>query len=362
MTTSLEKAMEALGVDQKTVYVPAKDTSTAKSRKARALAEDLNKGKHKNLTGNEKEIATTERSKGVKGLKPIASDANECTAGPAMCMMAAVEPDDYVEPKWADFVFNIWPQLSDTPAVMTEGPRGTGKTQMAVVLAARLGRPLLLVNCQPDTTAELLLGTPRVRGGSDYWEPGPIMLAAKYNAVLGLDEFNVMGPGAQLGIKPIADSLIGGLFIPYIGERIEWPDPRIICNCNPDYAGTRIMQEACRDVMETVVAGYLPPQDEEDLIVKRTGCARNTVANAVKTANAIRAAAKPSQGGDALPIKFDLSPRALFSFAKRVVAGQNIDNAWEEAVINRVGSTFQTAATREAVKQTSKVTGGFTLS
>lgn len=290
---------------------------------------------------------------------PLASDAHEPEeAGDHISVVTPTEPADYIEPEWARFVLDHWHNMPDTPAVMIEGARGTGKTQLAKVVASRLGRKLVLVNCQPDMTAEMLLGTPRIKNGADYWQPGPIMIAAKLNAVLLLDEFNVLTPNAQLGIKPICDAVIRGLFNAYTGQFIKWPDPKVLLACNPDYQGTRALQEACRDVMETVVADYLPPDDELRICVGRTGCEHSVMENAIKTATAIRAAARDGDN-EGMQLRFDLSPRALLSFGRRVIAGQSIDRAWQEAVINRVGSSFSVAATRATVVELSKSVGDY---
>lgn len=297
-------------------------------------------------------VATEPESNGAAETTPVGSNT-------AACLMRAAEPSYFIEPPWGKFILDLWPKLPECPAVLMEGARGTGKTLIALVIAARLGRPCLLVNCQPDMTAEMLLGTPRIKAGSDYWSPGPIMLAAQHNAILVLDEFNVLSPAAQLGIKPICDGVIKGLYIPYTGERIEWPDPRVICCVNPDYQGTRMLQEACRDTMETVCCDYLPQADEIRMICARTGADKDVVSNAVNCANAIRAAARGENSADGMPLAFDLSPRALLSFGRRVVARQSADVAWKEAVIDRCGTSFQGAATREAVRQISMSIGGY---
>lgn len=288
-------------------------------------------------------------------LEPVASDATPD------CLSRPVEPSDYIEPKWADYLLNIWDTLGarSPNAVLLTGPRGTGKTLAAEVYAARRSRLLLVCNCNPEMTAESLLGTPRLslkKHGGDYWMPGPIMLAAQYNAVLLLDEFTSLGTASQVALNPLADRAgLGGVFIPYTGERLSWLNPRIICAVNEGYAGTRDIQPALRDRFETMHAVYLDPSDEEALLVARTGCDAPLAAKAVACANAIRAAARGEYGQ--MPLDFDLSPRPLMSFCDRAVAGQPHAVAWREAVLGRIGYSFRTEATRAAVEQISSAAG-----
>jgi MoxR-like ATPase len=308
------------------------------------------------------EAEAPEESPAEEAETPQADPVEEKAADDmGLALMDPQEPADYIEPDWAQFMFHLWDSMDNMPAVLMGGPRGTGKTISAIVYAARRGRKLLIVNCNPDMTAESLVGTPRLnlkKHGGDYWQPGPIIIAAKQDAVLLLDEFNLMAPAAQAALNPLTDAVQNGIFIPYTGERLEWRKPRIICAVNEGYAGTREIQQAFRDRPETMIADYLEEGNEINLIVARTGLEQDICERAVKTANAVRAAAK-GDSGSVMPIEFDLSPRALLSFAKRVVAGQDVDRAWREAVLNRIGSSFRTAATRGAVRQISINTGAF---
>jgi hypothetical protein len=298
--------------------------------------------------------------------KPVKPTPEEQAAGDAMGMMLVdpVEPSDYIQPDWADYAFNYWHRIKDSLAVIFGGARGTGKTLTAIVLAARMGRKLLICNCNPDMTAESLIGTPRLNlkeHGGDYLQPGPILVAAKTGAVLLLDEMNLMPSAVQAAMNPVIDTVQRGLTVQYTGERISWENPRVICCLNEGYAGTKEIQQAFRDRPESMVATYLPPADEVNLLIGRTGCARDDAEKAVKTASAIRAAATGDASSVTLPIDFDLSPRALISFCSRVVAGQEPNRAWREAVLNRIGYSARVRATLEAVKQLSINAGGFNL-
>lgn len=272
------------------------------------------------------------------------------------------EPKDFIEPDWAHYLFRIWDTVKGVVSnvILLSGPRGTGKTLAAEVYAARRKRPIIKVNCTPDMTAESLLGTPRLdfKGGGDRWQPGPLMLAAQYGAVLLLDEFNAMSTAAQIAVNPIGDRDPATVFVPYTGESFVWHRPRVIACVNEGYTGTREIQPALRDRFETLQATYLPESREIDLVRGRTGLAFEIAERAVKTANAIRAAAA---GNDTsvVPIDFDMSPRALLMFGARVMAGQSEADAWRQAVIGRAGYSIRTEAVRAALENISKTVGGF---
>ena len=271
--------------------------------------------------------------------------------------------DDYIRPAWGEFFYDLWPKIDSILAVILYGPRGTGKTLAALQWAHENGHTkVVLCNCHPDMTAEKLLGTKRLdlktRGG-DYWQPGPIMLAAMFDCPLILDEFNITGPSTQVVMNPLCDGVQKGILIPATGERIRWEKPRIICCVNEGYAGTRPLQEAFRDRAEPVITTYLPEADEARLLNSRTDCDLFTCQHATKTAAAIRAAAKGDPNSGNMPLEFDLSPRALFSYCLRVHHGQEKAKAWWEAIIGRMGYSIQSESTRATVQKLSENVGGF---
>lgn len=283
----------------------------------------------------------------------------------ARAMIWPKEPSDYIEPDWAHYMFRVWDHIRlHVPLVLMTGPRGTGKTQAAMVYAARQKKPLIIVNCHSAMEPESLLGTPRLdlkNHGGDYCQDGPFGLAAKYGAIVLMDEFNVTGPAFQTVINSVTDSVQNGIFNPYTAERINWPKPRIIIAVNEGYAGTREIQQAVRDRGEPMFAEYLPPYQEIELIRKRTGISATEATRAVNTANAIRAAAR-GENSKFMMIDFDLSPRALISYGSRIVDGkQTQDRAWKEAVIGRIGNNPRTAETRTIVTELSKQVGNFNI-
>ena len=72
--------------------------------------------------------------------------------------------------------------------LMLKGPTGCGKTRFVEHMAARLGRELITVSCNEDTSATDLLGRHLLLGGDTVWTDGPVTRAARQGAMLYLDE------------------------------------------------------------------------------------------------------------------------------------------------------------------------------
>jgi hypothetical protein len=272
------------------------------------------------------------------------------------------EPDDYIEPKALHYLYNIWPYI-DAPFVLLSGPAGVGKTLAARVLAARLGRPLIKVECEPEMTAQELLGMSRIAGGTDYWQPGPFQIAAEMSAaglapILFFDEFSVLGPGAMYKFAPLDGNGSVSFTNTAIGRRFCWKEPKCIVAFNEDYAGNREITRAIRDRGRTLEVTYLPEPDEVKLLVLRKSMDLELAEKAVRCANALRAAARGTEG--TIPLQFDCTFRALSDFADGVKYGQPITESWTEAVIGRVGNSMRDAPTRKAVAEISTTAGMLT--
>lgn len=267
---------------------------------------------------------------------------------------------DYLEPPELNYLFNVWPRLR-RPLVILTGPRGTGKTLAAEVWAFRNGHKLLKVEADPQMEPEQLLGAPRISSGTDYWQDGPLTIAARLSAagqkvLVFIDEFSLFSPQCQAKLNCITDRIESGFTIPYTGERVQWNQPRILLAANEGYAGTRGIQEALRDRGRTLETVYLREADEINLLVNRTGLVQDIAERAVQCANAIRAAARGDDTAT-MPLEFDFSFRALEDFAEAHVHGQDLHESWRQAVLGRVGNSFREEAARNVVIQLSR-TGG----
>jgi hypothetical protein len=122
-----------------------------------------------------------------------------------------------------------WPQPQTSVAlamlarqrnVLAFGPAGTGKTEFACQLAARLGRPFALVSCDSGTDAATLVGmTVPGKDGGVTWQDGQLTRAIQTpGCVICIDEPSVARPGALFVLQNILANRV--LFIAETGRRV----------------------------------------------------------------------------------------------------------------------------------------------
>ena len=90
--------------------------------------------------------------------------------------------------------------------VMLKGPTGCGKTRFVEHMAWKLGRPLVTVACNEDTTAGDLVGRWLLDERGTHWHDGPLTRAVRHGAICYLDEVVEARQDTTVVIHPLADS------------------------------------------------------------------------------------------------------------------------------------------------------------
>ena len=193
------------------------------------------------------------------------------------------------------------------------GPAGTGKTTMAMYVAAQIGRPVILLHGDDEFgTSDLIGGQYGYRRKkmvdnfihsvlkseetvSPEWVDNRITVACKYGFTLIYDEFTRSRPEANNVLLPILEEKI--LDLPAArGEegylRVS-PDFRAIFTSNPEeYAGVHKAQDALKDRMITIKLGHYDRETEVSIVEAKSGLPRDEAERVVDIVRSFRESIK----------------------------------------------------------------------
>lgn len=132
--------------------------------------------------------------------------------------------------------------------VLLEGDAGSGKNHLVEWVAQKMNLPLIRVQHDATTEPHQLIGDYYMNAeGRWVWVDGPLTLAVRYGAIFVGDELNMARGDITAMYHHVLESN-GRLDIP---QRREFIIPHkhfwFVGTCNPDYQGTRPMNEALRD-------------------------------------------------------------------------------------------------------------------
>ena len=159
------------------------------------------------------------------------------------------------------------------------GERGTGKTQMAQQLAARLGRPFFRVSFDSTTEKSEFVGADGLKGGDTQWQDGQVMQAYRTpDAICLLDECSAVRPEYATVLHAILEKN-SRYAITSTGEVVQRAagmcfiaaDNTNGCGDSTGrYAGTRAQNSALVDRFAlSLRVTFLPEKQEIALLVKR---------------------------------------------------------------------------------------------
>jgi nitric oxide reductase NorQ protein len=172
------------------------------------------------------------------------------------------------------------------------GPHGCGKTELAIQFAARLNRPLLIMDCANLREARDWFGYKTAKDGTVYWHESQFVRAiqAGHHVIL-LDELNRANPNLLNTLMPILDARR----FTYLEERgdkiVVGPETVFFASMNEGagYTGTSSLDRAIRDRFPRAVElTYLGEKDEIKLVMNRTGVDKDVATRLVQMANKIR--------------------------------------------------------------------------
>jgi len=242
----------------------------------------------------------------------------------------------------------IWPQPQTALAltqirrgrnVMLYGPAGTGKTEFAQQLAARLGRPFALISCDSGTDAATLVGmTVPHQSGGVVWQDGQLTRAIRTpGCVVCLDEPSVARPGALFVFQNVLANRV--LFLGETGQRVRVaPGVLFIATDNTNgtgggakrgYTDTNRLNTAFLDRFGTrIFVDYMDAGTEARIVASYTGCTPALAELLVSAATTTRAAA------GAQTVTHGIGLRRLLAWAELLSDGVAPEDAFAAAVLN----------------------------
>ena len=194
------------------------------------------------------------------------------------------------------------------------GASGTGKTTLAMHIASKIGRPVILIHGDEEfTTSDLVGGEHGYRFKKvvdrfisrvlkveedmvKRWVDNRLTVACKYGFTLVYDEFTRSRPEANNILLSILQEKIMDLPVGRGGEepylRVD-PEFTAIFTSNPEeYAGVHRSQDALRDRMITMDLDHYDEETETGITAAKAGISKDKARKIVSIVRAVRHSGK----------------------------------------------------------------------
>ena len=252
------------------------------------------------------------------------------------------------------------------------GASGTGKTTLAMHVASKLGRPVVMIHGDEEASTSALVGGEygyRMRKVIDNfihsvlkteedmtrrWVDNRLTVAAKYGFTLIYDEFTRSRPEANNTFLSVLQEKMLDLPAAREGEsylRVH-PDFTAIFTSNPEeYAGVYRSQDALRDRMITLDLDYFDEGTEVAIVEAKSGLERADAERIVRIVRGLRESGAcevaPTSRGGIMVAKSAVARGCSVTADDGLFRELCLDILASES--SRVGSKTQTARVKEAL-------------
>ena len=174
--------------------------------------------------------------------------------------------------------------------LLVKGPTGCGKSRFVEAMATAVGRPLVTIACNDETTATDLLGRWLVRGGDTVWQDGPVTRAVRSGAILYLDEIAEAREDVIVVLHALSDHR-RALYVDRIDETLHAPPEfMMVVSYNPGYRrALKEMKPSTRQRFVSLAFGHPAPEVESEILCAEAGVDPAQARRLVTLAGKIRA-------------------------------------------------------------------------
>lgn len=227
--------------------------------------------------------------------------------------------------------------------VLIVGPTGTGKSSLALQVAARVNMPVRRCNLNGETSISDFLGRWTIRGKEMLYREGILTTAMRQGEWLLLDEIDAALPQILFVLQSVLEPS-GKLVLLEKDSKVAEPHPefRIAATANTLgngdetglYSGTQVLNEAFKDRFATVIHLDYPDETAEIAILqaKAPGLKKSVLARMVKCALQVREAAAREE------CCATFSTRRLIALASKYGQLGNLAQALELTVLNKLST------------------------
>ena len=173
--------------------------------------------------------------------------------------------------------------------LLLKGPTGCGKSRFVEAMAAELGRPLVTVACNEETSANDLLGRWLVKGGDTVWQDGPVTRAVREGAILYLDEIAEAREDVIVVLHPLSDHR-RELYLDRLDQRLSAPPEfMLVVSYNPGYRrGFRELKPSTRQRFVALSFDYPAPAIEAEIVATEARVSPSVAKRLVAFAGKVR--------------------------------------------------------------------------
>lgn len=173
--------------------------------------------------------------------------------------------------------------------ILLKGPTGTGKSRFVEYMSQELGKKLITVSCNEETSSTDLIGRYIIKGAETIWIDGPLSIAVKNGYILYLDEVAEARPDVIVAIHSLTDHR-RELFIDKLGETIKaHPDFSLVASFNPGYQkGFKELKPSTRQRFVALTMNYPDAKTEVEILENETGIEKEIAQRLVTIGSKIR--------------------------------------------------------------------------